>query len=58
MIAPPRGESKEDQALQRFEIESDYEPTGDQPAAIDELVRGLERRGTRVGERVVGVGGT
>ena len=27
----------------RFELTSDYEPKGDQPAAIEELLRGLER---------------
>jgi excinuclease ABC subunit B len=31
------------QADSPFELTSDFEPRGDQPAAIDELVRGLER---------------
>ncbi|HNO62286.1 MAG TPA: DEAD/DEAH box helicase family protein, partial [Plasticicumulans sp.] len=28
--------------MQRFELVTDYQPAGDQPAAIDALVRGLE----------------
>jgi len=28
---------------ERFRLETDYEPRGDQPGAIDELVRGIER---------------
>lgn len=29
--------------MNRFELVSDYKPTGDQPKAIDELVKGIER---------------
>ncbi len=32
------------EAGKRFKLVSDYEPAGDQPAAIDELVAGVERR--------------
>src|SRR5690349_16302646 len=36
------GEPPPDGALRRFELVSDFQPTGDQPRAIDELVDGLE----------------
>ena len=38
---PPRPEKSEGGV--RFEIKSDYEPKGDQPTAIAELVEGIER---------------
>ena len=38
---PPRPEKSEGGV--RFEIKSEYEPKGDQPTAIEELVEGIER---------------
>ena len=35
-LAPARADS-------RFELVSDFEPRGDQPGAIEEIVTGLER---------------
>ena len=31
------------QQLQKFELESDYSPTGDQPQAIEELTKGVQK---------------
>jgi len=42
----------------QFELASDYEPTGDQPQAIDSLVRGVEKRSVQTLLGVTGSGKT
>ena len=39
---PPRPDKSE--GGQRFRVVSEFEPEGDQPGAIDELVKGIERK--------------
>ena len=42
----------------QFELASDYEPTGDQPQAIDSLVRGVEKKSVQTLLGVTGSGKT
>ena len=44
--------------LSKFELVSDFEPTGDQPQAIDELVKGAEKKSVQTLIGVTGSGKT
>lgn len=44
--------------LSKFELVSDFEPTGDQPQAIDELVKGVEKKSVQTLIGVTGSGKT
>lgn len=44
--------------ITKFELVSDFEPTGDQPQAIDELVKGVEKRSVQTLLGVTGSGKT
>ena len=46
------------QQLQKFEISSDFQPTGDQPEAIDSLVQGVDRKKIQTLLGVTGSGKT
>lgn len=46
------------QQVQKFEIHSEFEPTGDQPQAIDKLVRGVRRGSVQTLLGVTGSGKT
>ena len=44
--------------ISKFELVSDFEPTGDQPQAIDELVKGVEKKSVQTLLGVTGSGKT
>ena len=46
------------QQIQKFEISSDFQPTGDQPEAIDSLIKGIEKRKIQTLLGVTGSGKT
>ncbi|MCE2614416.1 MAG: hypothetical protein LVO36_00780, partial [Nitrosopumilus sp. (ex Thoosa mismalolli)] len=44
--------------ISKFELVSDFEPTGDQPQAIDELVKGVKKESVQTLLGVTGSGKT
>ena len=46
------------QQISKFDLVSDYAPTGDQPQAIDELVKGVEKKSVQTLLGVTGSGKT
>ena len=44
------------QQISKFDLVSDYDPTGDQPEAIDALVKGVEKKSVQTLLGVTGSG--